>query len=90
MKQVINLYILSNSCPKCKVLKEACESSKIIQNSDFQVSIIDPINNSEDTNYQLLLEHNITMLPVLLVDNDFYDFGNAMKFVRGDNAHAMV
>lgn len=90
MKQVINLYVLANSCPKCKVLKEACEKSKIIQDSDFQVSVIDPVSNPEDTNYQLLLEHNITMLPVLLVDNDFYDFGNAMNFVRGNKAHAMA
>lgn len=80
MKHVINLYT-KPSCPKCKILKAECEKSERIKNSDFQVS---EITSEDDTDYQLLFEHNIHMLPVLLVDNTFYNFDSAMMFVRGE------
>lgn len=80
MKKVINLYI-TKGCPKCGILQKECEKSEIIKNSDFQVSVIDT-NDTNNTDLQLLLEHNLTMFPVLLVDNTFLNFEDAMHFVR--------
>lgn len=80
MKHIINLYTKPN-CPMCKILKNECVKSDIIKESDFQVS---EIVSEDDTDYQLLIEHNIATLPVLLVDNTFLSFSEAMQFVRGE------
>lgn len=80
MKKVINLYV-TKGCSKCEILQKECEKSEVIKNSDFQISVIDA-NDTNDTDLQLLLEHGLTMFPVLLVDNTFLNFENAMHFVR--------
>lgn len=80
IKHVINLYT-TIGCPKCNVLRNKCAKSDIIANSDFEEVIIDP-SNKDDTDLQLLIEHNITQLPVLLVDNTFMNFNEAMSFIK--------
>lgn len=78
-KDVINLYTTAG-CPKCKILKERCETSAVIANSDFKVIEIDPFNES-DTDLQLLIEKGMLSFPVLLVNDTFMDFGQAMRYV---------
>lgn len=76
---VINLYTLEN-CPKCAILKKKCSNSKYVQNSDFSIITIDP-SNKDDTDVQLLIEKGISQMPVLLVNNTFYDFDDAIKYI---------
>lgn len=78
-KKVINLYT-TVGCPKCEILRKRCAESAVIADSDFKEIVIDP-NNDNDTDLQLLIEHSMVSFPVLLVDNDFMDFGRAMRFV---------
>lgn len=82
MVDIINLYVAKNStCPKCKILLEQCKKSQKIKNSDFEIIEIDT-SNKEDANLNLLIENNILLFPVLLVNNTFMTFEEAMKYVR--------
>lgn len=81
---IINLYVLKNSnCPKCKILRKKCKDSWYINNSDFQVIEVDPIDPN-DSSVFTLVENNIIDMPVLLVNNTFYNFADAMKLISGD------
>nr|CAI9751424.1 hypothetical protein DGKKSRWO_DGKKSRWO_CDS_0133 [uncultured phage]CAI9752310.1 hypothetical protein CVNMHQAP_CVNMHQAP_CDS_0133 [uncultured phage] len=79
MTDVINLYTMSG-CPRCNVLKKRCANSKYIATTDFKVVTIDPTNEL-DTDVQLLKEKGITSMPIMLVNDTFYDFDSAMKFL---------
>ena len=79
-KDVINLYVSSDGCPKCSVLIKRCEDSVKIKDSDFQIICVDP-SDKDDTNLQLLLENNMLTFPVLLVNDEFMDFGQAMRYI---------
>lgn len=59
-------------------LIKICKSSPMIQNSDFQIIVVE--QDETDTDYQMLLEHGFTFedLPILLIDNTFYDYEKAM------------
>lgn len=80
MKDTINLYT-TISCPKCKILVNECKNNDKIKDSDFKIITINT-DNKYDTDLQLLLEHNITSLPVLLINNQFLNFNEAMTWLR--------
>lgn len=80
----INLYVNHhnpitnyNSNELIKIYK----SSPMIQNSDFQIIVVE--QDETDTDYQMLLEHGFTFedLPILLIDNTFYDYEKAMRLL---------
>lgn len=62
-------------------LIKICKSSPMIQNSDFQIIVVE--QDETDTDYQMLLEHGFTFedLPILLIDNTFYDYEKAMRLL---------
>lgn len=76
---IINLYTMEG-CPRCRIIKDLCSRCDKIDINDFKEVVIDPSDES-DTDVQLLKENNIETLPVLLVDDKFMDFGEAMKFL---------
>lgn len=78
-KDVINLYTIPN-CPKCNILKSLCKNSKYILDSDFQVCDISQEGN--ETYANLLAEEGFKEVPVLLVNNTFYSFNDALTFIR--------
>lgn len=78
---VINLYSMPG-CPKCKILKDICNQSVYINDNDFKIMEIDTNNLENDTSYQILKEHNIMDMPVLLVNDTFYQFAEAVQYVR--------
>lgn len=77
---IINLYTMSG-CPRCKTLKSVCDKSKYIKSNDYKIVNIDP-NDKKDTDFQMLMEHNIFDMPILLVNDNFYHFGEAMNYIR--------
>ena len=77
-KDVINLYTTPN-CPKCNILKTLCENSDYIKTSDFQICDITGENN---TYADLLSEKGFNQVPVLLVNDTFYNFNDALTFIR--------
>ena len=79
MTDVVNLYTM-NGCPRCSVLKKRCANSKYISTADFKIITIDPTDDS-DTDVQLLKEKGIASMPIMLVNDTFYDFNSAMKFL---------
>ena len=80
MKSVVNLYT-TIGCPKCNVLRKLCEESDFIKHSDFKEFIVDP-KDKADTNLQLLIENKIKSFPVLLIDDCFYNFTEAMWILK--------
>lgn len=62
-------------------LIKICKSSPMIQNSDFQIIVVE--QDEIDTDYQMFLEHGFTFedLPILLIDNTFYDYEKAMRLL---------
>lgn len=86
----INLYTMPN-CPKCRILKEKCAENKYIQSADVDFQICEV--NSEDDNdaYMLFLkEKGVENMPVLLVNNDLYDFSEAMAFLRKKTLYGII
>ena len=76
----VNIYT-TKDCPKCKILLNLCEKSNKLKNTDYQIIEIDT-SDTTDTNFQLLVENNITMLPVILINNDFLDFNDSILWLR--------
>lgn len=62
----VKLY--GNGCPKCKVLKSKLEKENIV----FE----------EKDSIEKLLENGFSSYPVLEVDNNFMDFGQAYKWIN--------
>lgn len=62
-------------------LIRVCRLSPMIQSSDFQTIIVE--QDETDTDYQMLLEHGFTFedLPILLIDNIFYDYEEVMHLL---------
>lgn len=81
---VINLYTMSG-CPRCNVLKQRCKQSRYITTTDFKFVNINPQDKS-DTDLQTLTEKGFTNLPVMLVNNDYYTFDAAMRFLHEKDA----
>lgn len=63
-----NIVLFSSGCPKCKVLKQKLDDRKI----EYEVS--------ED--FDELIEQNLQTVPVLKVDGEYYQFGEAIKVVN--------
>lgn len=63
-----NIILFSSGCPKCKVLKQKLDERKI----EYEVS--------ED--FDELIEHNLQTVPVLKVNGEYYQFGEAIKVVN--------
>ena len=63
---MINLY--TTGCPKCKILEMKLKQKNIVFN--------------EISNLEILKSKNILNVPVLEVDNTFYDFVSACKMVN--------
>lgn len=77
-----NLYVLKDGCPKCKIITDYYKEHKDIidRKLNLQIIKIDP-TDTEDTNYQLLLEKHIEQLPVLLIGNVLVNFTDAMRYL---------
>lgn len=84
MTKTINVYTMEN-CPKCKILKESLLKTGIMTNNKYDVKFI-TINpeNKEDPNLNLLIEKGYFMLPVLLVNDTFMNFTQAMEFIKNE------
>ena len=68
---MITLY--STHCPKCKVIEKKLEQL----NKEYNIiDDLDEINNFAE-------EHNIHSAPILVVDDQIYDFTQANKVLRG-------
>lgn len=63
-----NIVLFSSGCPKCKVLKQKLDDRKI----EYEVS----------ENFDELIEQNLQTVPVLKVDGEYYQFGEAIKVVN--------
>ncbi len=63
-----NIVLFSSGCPKCKVLKQKLDDRKI----EYEVS--------ED--FDELIEQNLQTVPVLKVNGEYYQFGEAIKVVN--------
>lgn len=63
-----NIILFSSGCPKCKVLKQKLDDRKI----EYEVS--------ED--FDELIEQNLQTVPVLKVNGEYYQFGEAIKVVN--------
>lgn len=62
-----NIILFSNGCPRCKVLKQKLDDKQIKYtiNEDFDE----------------LIENGLQTAPVLKVDDNYYQFGEAVKFI---------
>lgn len=63
-----NIVLFSSGCPKCKVLKQKLDDRKI----EYEVS--------ED--FDELIEQNLQTVPVLKINGEYYQFGEAIKVVN--------
>ena len=61
------MILFSNGCPRCKVLKQKLDDKQIKYtiNEDFDE----------------LIENGLQTAPVLKVDDNYYQFGEAVKFI---------
>lgn len=84
MAKIINVYTMEN-CPKCKILKESLLKTGIMTNNEYDVKFI-TINpeDKKDPNLNLLIENGYFMLPVLLVNDTFMNFTQAMEFIKNE------
>ena len=62
-----NVILFSNGCPRCKVLKQKLDDKQIKYtiNEDFDE----------------LIQNGLQTAPVLKVDDNYYQFGEAVKFI---------
>lgn len=81
MFEVINLYIHGEPDDKSDTLKSKILESNIPTECDFKVFEIN-FDCGCDSFAELLKEQNMTELPVLLVDNTFLDYENAITWVE--------
>ena len=63
-----DIVLFSSDCPKCKVLKQKLDNKKI----KYEVS--------ED--FDELITQNLQAVPVLKVNGEYYQFGEAIKVVN--------
>ena len=67
----ITLY--STNCSKCNVVKTKLTELHL----DFKTV------TDRDTVIKVGQEHNITSAPILKVDDNYYDFSQAINFIKG-------
>jgi len=68
-KEVVLVTLFSTKCPKCNTLEMQLLQKKI----DFKT----------ETNMQEVIDAGYMEAPVLKVDNNYYNFSEAIKWVRG-------
>lgn len=66
------IILYSNDCPRCQVLKKKLNGANI----QYEIS----------NNFDFLLEKGIESVPVLVVDNEIFDFKKAVEWVNGQGA----
>lgn len=62
-----NIILFSNNCPRCKILKQKLDDKQI------------KYTISED--FDELIENNLQTAPILKIDDKYYQFGEAVKFI---------
>lgn len=62
------LTLFTTNCPKCKILEKKMNDKKLI----FKL----------ETDVTELIDMGFTTAPVLKIDNDYLDFGEAIKWVN--------
>jgi len=62
------LTLFTTNCPKCKILEKKMNDKKI--------------NFKLETDVTELIDMGFTTAPVLKIDNDYLDFGEAIKWVN--------
>lgn len=62
------MILYSNDCPKCKVLKAKLDE----KNLTYDIS----------DDFTFLLQYGFSSLPVLEVDEQFYNFAEAVKLLK--------
>ncbi len=65
-----NIILYSTGCPRCKVLKLKLDKANI------------PYETVEDVD--AIIAAGYKSAPVLKVGEKFYDFGEAVKWIKGD------
>ena len=61
------IILFSNDCPRCKILKQKL----IDKNIKFEIS----------NNFDELIERGLQTAPVLKVNNEYYQFGDAVRII---------
>lgn len=64
----MNVVLFSNNCPRCNTLKHKLDSADV----DYSV-----LNNFDE-----IMERGFQAAPVLKVDDEYYDFGEAINWVN--------
>lgn len=63
---MVTLY--STGCPRCKILEQKLQQKNI----DFNI----------ESDMQTIIDMGFRAAPILKVDENFYDFGGAIKWVN--------
>lgn len=83
----INLYTMPG-CPKCEILKKKCSNNNYILVNDFKICEVNP-NDKNDAYLMFLQEHGIENMPILLVNDKIFNFGEAIKFLEAAAAEVL-
>jgi hypothetical protein len=62
------LILFTTNCPKCKILEKKMDDKKL--------------NFKLETDVTELIDMGFTTAPVLKIDNDYLDFGKAIKWIN--------
>ena len=62
-----NIVLFSNGCPRCKILKQKLDDKQI------KYTISD--------NFDEVMDQGLQTAPVLKVNNEYYQFGDAVKLI---------
>lgn len=72
LMEVYMIVLFSTNCPKCKVLEKKLNQANIA----FSI----------DSNIDEVIEKGFTSAPILKVEDEYLDFGNAVKWVNNYNS----
>ena len=61
------IILFSNGCPRCKILKQKLDEKQI----EYTVS----------DDFDEIIENGLQTAPVLKVNNEYYQFGDAVKLI---------
>lgn len=75
------VVLYSNGCPRCKILKKKLDSAGI----DYDLHVIDGTNQAEIEELEAL---GVTFMPLLVVDDELYEFSAAVEWVNGEGGVA--
>ena len=66
-----NIVLFSNGCPRCKVLKQKLDDKQI--------------NYTISDDFDEVMNQGLQTAPVLKVNNEYYQFGDAVKLLENCN-----